>query len=32
MDTLIIHTLEQMKTINCNVIMYATDTDVFFLL
>ena len=25
-------TLEQMKTINCNVIVYATNTDVFFLL
>ena len=32
MDTLIIHTLEQMKPINCNVIVYATDTDIFLLL
>ena len=29
-DTLIIHTLEQMKPINYNVIVHATDTDVFF--
>ena len=29
---LIIHTLEQIKPINCNVIVHATDTDVFFLL
>ena len=31
-DRLIIHTLDEMKPINCNVIVHATDTDVFFLL
>ena len=29
-DTLIIHTLEQIKPINCKVIVNATDTYVFF--
>ena len=29
-DTLIIHTLEQIKPTNCNVIVHATDTYVFF--
>ena len=31
-ETLIIHTLEKMQPINCNVIVHATDTDVFLLL
>ena len=31
-DTLIVRTFEQIKSINCNVILYATDTDVYFLL
>ena len=31
-DTLIMHTLEQMKPINCNVIVHATDTNIFILL
>ena len=31
-DTLIIHTLEQMKPINYNVTVHATNNDVFFLL
>ena len=29
-DSIIIHTLEQIKPIICNVIVNATDTDVFF--
>ena len=29
-DTLIIHTLEQMKPINCNVIVHATDRCILF--
>ena len=31
-DTSIIRTLEQRKPINCNVIVHATDTDIFFFL
>ena len=31
-DTSIIHTLEQIKPVNCKVIVHATDTHVFFLL
>ena len=29
-DTLIFHTLEQMKPINCTAIAHATDTDIYF--
>ena len=31
-ETLIIHTLEQMNSISCNVIVHATETHVFLLL
>ena len=31
-DMLIIHTIGQMKSISCNVIVHVTDTDVFFVL